>query len=242
MQYKIKINMVRSTNENASTKAFATLVFGDSFRINNIAILENRENGKLFVSMPRYRTNEVDEHNNTVFRDVCHPITAECRAELYDAILAEYERVRDRIPADRGKMNEKQDMPEFSVAVTPYEREDSNIRGFARIYFEDSFVINNVDILQGRENLFVSMPSYKTGRKDRDGKDVYQDVCYPITKEFREKLYGEIERVYAEEKERAENAQVQGGQLPDRGNVTEMRTMDAGDEFLKVSGEPLPFR
>lgn len=61
--------------------------------------------------------------------------------------------------------------PEFSVTVTPYEREDSNIRGLARIYFEDSFIVNNVNILQGKEKVFVAMPSYKTKQKDENGKD-----------------------------------------------------------------------
>lgn len=61
--------------------------------------------------------------------------------------------------------------PEFSVTVTPYEREDSNIHGLARIYFEDSFIVNNVHILQGKEKVFVAMPSYKTKQKDENGKD-----------------------------------------------------------------------
>ena len=51
-------------------------------------------------------------------------------------------------------------MPEFSVTVTPYEREGSNIKGLARIYFENSFIVNNINIVQGKEKIFVSMPSY----------------------------------------------------------------------------------
>ena len=39
-------------------------------------------------------------------------------------------------------------MPEFSVTVTPYEREGSNIKGLARIYFENSFIVNNINIVQ----------------------------------------------------------------------------------------------
>ena len=36
------------------------------------------------------------------------------------------------------------------------------------------------------------MPSYKTKKVDENNKPVYADVCYPITKEFREKLYTEL--------------------------------------------------
>lgn len=42
------------------------------------------------------------------------------------------------------------------MTVTPYEREGSNIKGLARIYFENSFIVNNVNILQGKENLCIN--------------------------------------------------------------------------------------
>lgn len=96
-------------------------------------------------------------------------------------------------------------MPKFSVTVTLYEREGSNIRGLARVYFDDSFIVNNVSILQGKEKLFIAMPSYKTKKVDEHGKAIYQDVCYPVTKDFREKLYAEIENQYVKAKEQFEN-------------------------------------
>lgn len=74
--------------------------------------------------------------------------------------------------------------------------------GLARIYFEDSFVVGNISILKGKGNEFVAMPSHKTGKTDKNGKPVYQDVCYPITKEFREKLYNAILDSYLQEKEK----------------------------------------
>ena len=45
------------------------------------------------------------------------------------------------------KSDEVVEMPEFSVSVTLFEREGSNIRGLARIFFEDSIIVNNVPIL-----------------------------------------------------------------------------------------------
>jgi DNA-binding cell septation regulator SpoVG len=36
------------------------------------------------------------------------------------------------------------------------------------------------------------MPSYRTKQLDEQGKAIYQDVCYPVTKEFRAKLYDTI--------------------------------------------------
>lgn len=197
MKYTIKVNEVKKQDSNV--KGFATVVFGDSFKITNIAIVQNKENGKLFVSMPRYKSNEKDENGATVFKDVCNPITSDFREELYGSILAEFERVKDQGQPDRGYAKEI-DPPQFSVTVTPYDREGSNIRGLARIYFEDCFIVNNVNILQGKEKVFVSMPSYRTKQKDENGRDIYQDICYPVTKDFRAKLYGEIEKAYEEAK------------------------------------------
>ncbi len=65
MKYSIKVNEVRA-KEGSNIKGFATVVFGDSFKITNIAILENKDKGELFVSMPRYRSNERDESNGVI--------------------------------------------------------------------------------------------------------------------------------------------------------------------------------
>lgn len=185
-------------------RGFASIVFGDSFKITNIAILENAEKGSLFVSMPRYKSNERDEDNAVVYKDVCNPITKEFREELYGQILEAYDRAKDHVKG--AKSDEVVEMPEFSVSVTPFEREGSNIRGLVRIFFEDSFIVNNVTILQGKDNLFVAMPSYRTKQVDEQGKPIYQDVCYPVTKEFREKLYAEILAAYEREKENSRSS------------------------------------
>ena len=138
MKYAIKVNEVKK--ENGNVKGFATVVFGDSFKITNIAIVENKDKEQLFVSMPRYKSNERSEDGSAIYKDVCNPITAEFREELYSNILEEYERVQAQGEPEKGTEKDVTP-PEFSVTVTPYEREGSNIRGLARIYFEDSFIV-----------------------------------------------------------------------------------------------------
>lgn len=54
---------------------------------NNCRLRAERIKGELFVSMPRYRSNERDEKNSVIYKDVCNPITAEFREELYTNIL-----------------------------------------------------------------------------------------------------------------------------------------------------------
>lgn len=232
MKYSIKVTEAK--NQEGNVKGFATLVFGDSFKITNIAILENREKDSLFVSMPRYKSSEREENGGTIYKDVCNPITAEFRKELYDNILEAFEQVKasdgHEFKTEKGEM----EMPEFSVTVTPYEREGSNIRGLARVYFEDSFIVNNVSILQGKDKLFVAMPSYKTKQTDEQGKAVYQDVCYPVTKEFREKLYTEIVNQYELAKSKKEEQAL--------GFAKNQAQSQAKDQFMKADGKDLPFR
>lgn len=205
MKYSIQVNEVqakeRMQGEAASPlRGFASVVFGDSFKVTNIAILQSGDE-KLFVSMPRYKTNLKDEGGRDIYKDICNPITKEFRDELYGNILEVFEKVKQK---EKGKLivGENDDIADFTVKVTSFEREESNIRGLARIYLEDNFVVNNVSILQGKEELFVAMPSYKTNQTDENGKAIYQDVCYPVTKEFREKLYGKVMKEYEESREK----------------------------------------
>ena len=230
MKYSIKVTEAK--NQEGNVKGFATLVFGASFKITNIAILENREKDSLFVSMPRYRSSERDENGGTIYKDVCNPITAEFRKELYDNVLAAFEQVKASDSQEFKTEKSEMEMPEFSVTVTPYEREGSNIRGLARVYFEDSFIVNNVSILQGKDKLFVAMPSYKTRQTDKQGKAVYQDVCFPVTKEFREKLCTEIINRYEIAKSKKEEQALGSAK----------NQSQAKEPFMKADGMNLPFR
>ena len=87
MNYTVQVNEVKNTDGNI--RAFANVVFGECFKITNIAILENKEKGQLFVSMPRYKSSQRNKDNEPVYKDVCNPITKEFREELYSHILEE---------------------------------------------------------------------------------------------------------------------------------------------------------
>lgn len=232
MEVSIRVNEVKNKD---NIKGFATVVFGDAFKITNIAILENKETGNLFVSMPRYRSNELDENGGHVYKDVCNPITAKFREELYSGIITAYENIANT--ENEQKKNEKSEMPSFKVSVVPFEKEGSNIRGLARVYFDDCFVVSNINILQGKEKVFVAMPSYKTKQVDENGKSIYQDICYPVTKEFREKLYGDVEKAYEEAKVK-ENEEKKSEESEKEVNKSENK-----DGFMNIpQGANTPFR
>ena len=82
-----------------------------------------------------------------------------------------------------------EDVMRYEVNVSRLENPSGNIRGFVNVVFNRCFKVSNIAVVEGKEdNIFVSMPRYATSRGDED----YKDVCNPITKEFREELYGTI--------------------------------------------------
>lgn len=71
---------------------------------------------------------------------------------------------------------------------------ESAVRAYASVTFDGAFKVGNIAILENRATgePFISMPNYKTRRVDEKNQLQYQDICYPVTKEFREQLYGDI--------------------------------------------------
>ena len=82
---------------------------------------------------------------------------------------------------------------DIKVTVTPMQNQDGCIKANASIILNDVFKVTGIRIgISQKGNVFVSMPDYKTGRLDDSGKDVYQDIAYPVTRQFRQELYDEI--------------------------------------------------
>ncbi len=83
------------------------------------------------------------------------------------------------------------------INVKPiFERED-NLRGVASVTFDNAYTIHGLRVMDGKNGLFVSMPS----RKDQDG--VYRDIFHPVTKEGREHLQHKVLDAYEKAKDRA---------------------------------------
>lgn len=69
-------------------------------------------------------------------------------------------------------------------------RDEDKLKAFVNITFEDVFVVRGLKVIEGREGLFVCMPS----RKLEDG--TYKDIAHPITNEFRQELENKILEEY----------------------------------------------
>ncbi len=70
------------------------------------------------------------------------------------------------------------------VKVFPVDEE--KLRAFVSIVFDNCFMVNDIKVIQGRDGLFISMPS----RKKRNGK--FKDVAHPLNNETRKMLEDQI--------------------------------------------------
>lgn len=80
------------------------------------------------------------------------------------------------------------------VKVFPIQEE--KLKAFVSIVFDRCFMVNDIKIIQGRDGLFISMPS----RKKKNGE--FKDVAHPLNNETRRmieiEVVAEYERVLAE--------------------------------------------
>lgn len=75
---------IRRLPDDGKMKAIVSVTFDESIVIHDIKIIEGAES--LFIAMPSRKL------PNGEFRDVAHPINAETRKVIEDAIFTEYEK------------------------------------------------------------------------------------------------------------------------------------------------------
>ena len=64
------------------------------------------------------------------------------------------------------------------VEIRPM-RDEGNLKAFCSVVFDDVFIVHSVKVIQGKEDLFVAMPS----REVRSGE--FRDTAHPIDNDFR---------------------------------------------------------
>lgn len=227
MNYRINVFEVKNSANNV--RAYANVAFGESFVVRNIAIVEKKDGSGYFVAMPSYRSNEVDQDGQPVYKSVANPITKEFQKEITGAILEAYEK-RSDLGKEGLKTGDGNAELKYNVAVNIFEKDNAHIRGLARMYMEDTFVVQNISIVEGKKGLFVSMPAYK------NSKGEYQDIAFPISKEFRGKLYTAILDTYQQEKEKPREERNRADSKDASKTGREDGLIEAGDK------DELPFR
>ena len=172
MELDVKVKKVK---DGGNLLGLATVNFGNTIEVNSITVKQGKD-GEPFVAMPSYRSNQLDEEGNIVFKDVCNPISKEFREELYGAIMKAYE------TGEQVKTG-NQEKPKLSARVTAYET-GKNTKGFATLYLNKDFVVSNISLKKGREgSMYMAMPSFRTNNIDEHGRDIYRDICTPVDKE-----------------------------------------------------------
>ncbi len=112
--------------------------------------------------------------------------TAQKEADMKESNTTNVTDAADKVNAKTGSMDIK-------VTVTPMQNQEGSLKANASILLNGVFKVTGIRIgISQKGNVFVSMPDYKTGRLDDNGKDIYQDIAYPVTRQFRQELYDEV--------------------------------------------------
>lgn len=90
---KISAKIVKSYGENDKLKAIATVCLGGQFLVTGVRVVEGRKGLAVFV--PSVRVKEE-------YRDICFPITPDCKNRFEEAVLYAYE-MHQREQADKAR-------------------------------------------------------------------------------------------------------------------------------------------
>lgn len=87
-----------------------------------------------------------------------------------------------------------------SVKVKKEEREGSRMKGRASVLIDDGLAIHNIRIIEGKNGLFIAMPSTSREVENEDGEmvTVHRDTVPPINPEVRAMFEEAILKAYNE--------------------------------------------
>lgn len=177
---------VYATEPQKNVVGVASITLAGQLAVVGIKIVEG-EYGK-FLRMPSRVVGE-GPGNHKDYADLFYPATQDARKELTAEILKVYEQAvaspdkvatRD-VPAEA--------LP-LSIGITPKdignEKADVVLKIGGQYYLEGITVRHKPD----EDICYVSMPSYK----NKDGE--FKNYAYPVSKEYREELFGSILEAY----------------------------------------------
>ncbi len=98
--------------------------------------------------------------------------------------------MRDQGKKENQEMQES--MPSIEVRISSFipPGQPGNVRALATLTIGRCFGVRGIKLVEGgRDGLFVSMPSRKT-------MDNYEDICFPVTGEFRQALDNAVKEAY----------------------------------------------
>lgn len=90
------------------------------------------------------------------------------------------------------------------------------IRATASVNMNDCFAVKNVKVMDGKNGMFVSMPSYKSPTSGE-----YREHCFPVTKEFRDQLNNAVIGAYQQALAQSQQTALQGIPQPEAQTQTQ---------------------
>lgn len=86
---------IRKVNSDGKMKAVVSVTFDEALVIHDIKVIEGQD--KVFIAMPSRKTPDGE------FKDIAHPINAQMREKLQNAIIAAYETAEDAAEENLGE-------------------------------------------------------------------------------------------------------------------------------------------
>jgi len=93
---------------------------------------------------------------------------------------------------DRTATDEKGSRVEITKVEIRPMRDEGNLKVFCSVVFDEVFIVRSVKIIEGKECLFVAMPS----REVKNGE--FRDTAHPIDNDFRLRMETAILAKYVE--------------------------------------------
>jgi len=78
----------------------------------------------------------------------------------------------------------------MNISVKSFENQDpdSAVKANVNMTIDNAFVVKNLAVVQGKNGLFVNMPHHKSTEVGEDGKAIYKDDAFPLSKDLRDKI------------------------------------------------------
>ena len=112
----VKINRMFN-DQKSNLKALASVNIDNKFAVHGIRIVDSSKG--LFISMPS--TSYTDRNGQTQYSDIFHPITAQAREELIQAVQSAYEQALEEGQQEEQEENPfeetEEELPDFGPAM-----------------------------------------------------------------------------------------------------------------------------
>lgn len=90
------------------------------------------------------------------------------------------------------------------VNITKIVKGDPKLKAYAEAYIDEGFIITGLRVVEGKNGLFVAMPSREGRRKEGDeGYTKHHDIVHPINAEVRKQFTDAIIPEYQRKLEEA---------------------------------------